>query len=410
MYTAIGTTGSLARNLESPAQDRRRANDLRNRTAPFVGGVTSAVNSLFVKLDALKASAGVLVASNNEGVFSQRVGTTSESDVITVTVGSQAEDASYRLVPSQLAQTQQNVGFEFGGADETRLARGQNSYSITDGRNYFTITSDGTANSVSFEVTDFGASLNRLELIATEINVANVGVTAAVMHDDMTVTAVRLEITSTISGASGGFTITDSAGNSVAVTGTQTAGLAAQDATYALDGAVETSPTNTVSLQEGQVELELKQGLGRLVEVEVAPDGPAVASAVVNFVEDFNDLLALLANGTLAQAKKARETLGEEMLAKSAELDQIGVTQDRSGRLAVDDDRLETALEDSTDAVGELLGGEEGVVTKLIASLGGLPNTGVGRLQAGRTLTAGGDGLGLGAAFTDSGFALDIGA
>ena len=39
------------------------------------------------------------------------------------------------------------------------------------------------------------------------------------------------------------------------VTGTQTAGLAAQDATCTLDGAVETGPTNTVSLQEVQVEL-----------------------------------------------------------------------------------------------------------------------------------------------------------
>ena len=255
MYTAIGTTGSLARNLESPTQDRRRANDLRNRTAPFVGGVTSAVNSLFVKLDALKASAGVLVASNGEGVFSQRVRTTSESDVITVTVGSGAQDAVYRLVPSQLAQTQQYVGFEFDGAYAARLARGQDFHNITEGRNYFTITSDGTTNAVSFEVTDFGASLNTLELIATEINVANAGVTAEVVHDDMTVTDARLEITSVTSGAGGGFTITDIAGNSVEVTGTQTAGLAAQDATYTLDGAVETGPTNTVSLQEDQVEL-----------------------------------------------------------------------------------------------------------------------------------------------------------
>ena len=81
--------------------------------------------------------------------------------------------------------------------------------------------------------------------------------------------------------------------------------------------------------------------------MEVDPDHPAATAVVVEFVEDFNDLLALLANESLAQAKKARETLGEELQAKSAELDQIGVSQDRSGRLAVVDDRLEAAFADS---------------------------------------------------------------
>ncbi len=142
--------------------------------------------------------------------------------------------------------------------------------------------------------------------------------------------------------------------------------------------------------------------------MEVDPDHPAATAVVVEFVEDFNDLLALLVNESLAQAKKARETLGEELQAKSAELDQIGVSQNRSGRLVVDDDRLEAALDDSMGSVSELLGGAEGVVTKLIASLGRLPNTGMDRLQAGRALTAGRDGPGLGAAFADSGFALDI--
>jgi hypothetical protein len=251
------------------------------------------VNSLLVKLDALKASAGVLVASNGKGVFSQRVGTTSESDVITVTMGSRAQDAVYRLVPSRLAQTQQNVGFKFDDAYAARLARGQDFYNITEGRNYFTITSDGTANAVSFEVTNFDASLNTLELIATEINVANAGVTAEVVHDDMTVTDARLEITSTISGAGGGFTITDSAGNSVEVTGTQTrwpggAGRHLRPGRRGGDG-----PDQHREPAGGPGRTGTQAGLVRLVEVEVAADGPAVAAAVVvvDFVEDFNDQL-----------------------------------------------------------------------------------------------------------------------
>ena len=416
LYSAIGTTGSLVRPLGSRAQDWRQANEVRNRAAPFVGGITTALNSLFVKARALRASAGRLVAANGNGVFSQRVGTASQAEVITVTVGRQAEDATYQVSVAQLAQAQQNIGFEFDGGFETRLARGQDFYTLTGGRNFFTITSDATTKSISFEVTDFGGSLNTLKEIALVINVANVGVKAEVVHDDRTVTNVRLQLTSTASGEDAGFSITDSAGNTIRVTGSDRASLAAQDANYAVDGALDTAPTNTVSLQAGEVKLQLRQAFGDIVEVEVARDRPAAAAAVVDFVEDFNDLLALLANGTFAQATRAKDALGRQSQEKSAELEQIGISRDRTGRLKVDDEKLESALRDSIETVGELLGGSLGLATRLLEGLGALPTTGVARLQTGLgavsksgvTSFLTGEISGVSSAFAASGFAFDI--
>ena len=411
LYEAIGQTGSLGRRLDSPQKDLSASSNLRNRAAPFVGGVTTALSSLFKQIKTTRNSASVLIESNGNGVFGARAGTASESDVITVRVGSGAQDAIYRISASKLAQTGRNIGTEFDGAYPARLARGQNFETITGGRNVFTITSDSTSTSVSFEVTKVGGSRTTLLELAEAINVANVGVKAEVVSDDVTVTNVRLVLTSTGSGTEAGFTISDSAGTAIRISGADTVSLSAEDSKYAVDGAVGSGPTNTVILQNGEVEVDLEQALDEVIVVEIGRDRAAVAAATQQFVEDFNDLLALLANGTFAQATKAKDALGKGVRKQVRELEGIGITRDLTGRLELDEKKFKKALKSDIGAVSELLGGADGIATALSLSLGALPTSLVGRLQTGLGTLSGTVGTGLGGTVTTSetiGFALDV--
>jgi flagellar capping protein FliD len=89
--------------------------------------------------------------------------------------------------------------------------------------------------------------------------------------------------------------------------------MSAEDAKYVVDGVVGTGPTNTVVLQNGQVEVDLGQALDEVIVVKIGRDRAAVAAATQQFVEDFNDLLALLGNGTVAQATKAKNALSGQI-------------------------------------------------------------------------------------------------
>ena len=105
LYEALGRTGSLGRRLDSTRRDLSESSNLRNRAAPFLGGVSTALNALFVQIAAVRRSASALIEANGNGVFSQRAGTSSKAEIITVRVGSGAEDAVYRISVSKLAQT-----------------------------------------------------------------------------------------------------------------------------------------------------------------------------------------------------------------------------------------------------------------------------------------------------------------
>ena len=240
------------------------------------------------------------------------------------------------------------------------------------------------------------------------INVANVGVKAEVVSDDVTVTNVRLVLTATESGADAGFTIADSAGTAIRISGADSVSLSAEDAKYVVDGEIGGGPSNTVTLQGGQVELDLKQALNEVIVVEVGRDRAAVSAATQRFVEDFNDLLALLANDTFAQATKAKDTLNKDVRKLAGELERIGITRDRTGRLSLDERKFIKALKSDISVVSNLLGGKDGIATGLIGALGALPTSLLGRLQTGLGTST---GTGLGGAGTPlevTGFALDV--
>ena len=250
-----------------------------------------------------------------------------------------------------------------------------------------------------------GGNRTALLEIAQEINIAQIGVTAKVVNDD---DDFRLILTSDASGAAGGFTVADLAGNAVSASGMDTVVIAAQDAVFAVNGLQATSASNTLTLQDSLVQVDLLQPTRQLVRIEIRSSPELVLEAVADFIGAFNDTLAFLSNGTFAQALRAKNALGEPIRANLGELSAIGVTQDRFGHLSVDDDTFASALRSDPDRVEALIGSPEGIAGKLAGELEDIGAAPVGRLPSpfGSTSTV----ASIVSALTSPGFALDVSA
>ncbi len=106
----------------------KRSERLLSSSALFLGSVTSSINSLFLRVDKLRAAAQVLVSSNGNGVFSQKTGFSSDPDLVTVAVNNGASDDKFHISVAEIAQTQKNVGKELTGSSLSEFIPGRNFY------------------------------------------------------------------------------------------------------------------------------------------------------------------------------------------------------------------------------------------------------------------------------------------
>ena len=326
------------------------------------------LNTLFARVDKLRAAAQVLVSSNGNGVFSQKAGFSSDPDLVDVTVGNGAADDKFHISVAEIAQTQQNIGKQLTGSNISEFI---------PVRNFFTITSESSVNTVFFEVEKAGGNRTALLEIAQQINVADIGVNAEVVNDD---DEFRIILTSGASGNGGGFTVADLTGNTVSVGEMDTVVLAAQDADFAIDGTQLTSSENSFTLAGSSVRVEILQSTWQLVGIEIRSNADVVTASLDAFFIAFDDVLAFLSNGTFSQAVRAKDALSSRIREVRGELSLIGIEQDRTGRLEVDETVFKRALRDDPKTVEALIGEVEGIATKLAGELEQIASGPVARL------------------------------
>ena len=366
LYRTLRTATGLPRGSGRLAVSRSER--LLSSSAVFLGGVTSLLNTLFARVDKLRAAAQVLVSSNGNGVFSQKAGFSSDPDLVDVTVGNGAADDKFHISVAEIAETQQNIGKQLTGSNISEFI---------PVRNFFTITSESSVNTVFFEVEKAGGNRTALLEIAQQINVADIGVNAEVVNDD---DEFRIILTSGASGNGGGFTVADLTGNTVSVSEMDTVVLAAQDADFAIDGTQLTSSENSFTLAGSSVRVEILQSTRQLVGIEIRSNADVVTASLDAFFIAFNDVLAFLSNGTFSQAVRAKDALSSRIREVRGELSLIGIEQDRTGRLEVDETVFKRALRDDPKTVEALIGGVEGIATKLAGELEQIASGPVARL------------------------------
>ncbi|MGC1870521.1 MAG: flagellar filament capping protein FliD [Acidobacteriaceae bacterium] len=209
-----------------------------------------------------------------QGVLASMDGSSSNTSVLQLTSASNTAIAgSHTVVVKTLAQTNSYYSNDF--ANSSDLVTGS-----------LTLTINGSQQTIN---ADSGG--DTLTQLATNINNAEVGVTANVITD---AGGQRLSLTSNTSGTVGGFTISSALTD--ATTPSNTIGFTqaqpGSDASFSVDGISETSSSNTVSNAIPGVTFELLSAApSSPVQIEITNDNSSVETAVQTFVTNYNQAM-----------------------------------------------------------------------------------------------------------------------
>ncbi len=276
------------------------------------------------------------------GALSQKAVTSSDPTIATATAQNTAVSGTHSVVVSHLATVSSSYSDPI--ADPTTL----NGTTLTI--NYGDPDNPSKTDSITLPDT-----IKTLQDVANAINgsASNTGVTASVQNDS---NGQRLVLVSKASGAAGNLTVTGG------VKFNQ--GVAGQDATGSVDGVPFDSASNTLTGVISGVNLQLESGSpGTTVQIGITPDTTTAATALANFVTDYNTVMQTInaqfsadSSGNLGplEADPSLRALQTQMLQLAGDsasgvgqyvnLQSLGVEMQNDGTLQLNTSTLDTAL------------------------------------------------------------------
>lgn len=333
---------------------------------------------------ALSTFQSSLAGLKNTTTFSKRAATVSDSTVLTASTTSAAKAGSYSLEVSALAKAHS-------------LSSSASFANVTDSVGTGTLTFrfgtwSGTPGSYAFEQNaakaeksiTIDASNNTLAGLRDAINAQNFGVQASIVNDG---SGYRLVLTSKDTGAANAmeisvgsgtgelanFNFTAASRNDADPSNDLTQNIAAQNAAFTINGLGISSASNTVADAIPGVTLALKKETGGTpVSVEVTQDKSAVSKAINDFVTGYNTLVDSIGKLTSYDAKTGqagtllgdasvrgvqrslRNLLNQQVSGVSgpySTLAELGITTDSTGKLQINEGKLDTALTNNFDDI-----------------------------------------------------------
>ncbi len=323
--------------------------------------------------------------------FAVRSATSSNEDVFTVSATNTAVPGSSTIKVERLASTHKLVSTDFADGN---TAVGQGDLTLSVGSNSFTVTIDSSNNTL-YGIRD-----------AINDSANNTGVTASILTVDDPgspgSTVSKLVLTANNSGASNALSVTvanDADSNNTDMVGLSqlvyvsggTTNLtelnAAQDALIKVDGFDVTSSSNTFSgVMPGVTINAVSADTANTYDLTISRDTAAVKTKVKDLVAALNaykttydfltevdleaqeaglltgDATARTINTQISRIVTSSVTQGT---GNYSSLARIGITLSREGRYELDEDDLNTALNDDFDAVAELIAGDNGIAKAL---------------------------------------------
>ena len=345
----------------------KRESDIQAKLSSF-GVFKSGLSDFRASLSGLRDSAKFLSLK----------ATTSDSSVISASVGSNADVGKFNLESKQLAQAHSLASAGFADAKATvgtgtlTIKFGQTDYdSDTDTYNGFTQNAEkGTL------TLDLDSSNNTLIGLRDAINDANAGVNASIIYDGE---AYRLVLASEDTGRTNSMQVSVSdpslAGfefNAGATNMTQT--QVAQDAILSINGLDVTSSSNSFKNTLKGVTLDLEVAKpGQKISLDISKSSEGVVESVQSFVDSYNELVAsikelssydpetktatpLLGDVTLRTAiSQIRGVLGGVVNGLESSsfrtLVDLGLKTEADGSLKLDTSKLNAALSDDPEGV-----------------------------------------------------------
>jgi flagellar hook-associated protein 2 len=275
------------------------------------------------------------------------VSVTSSSDYVSATAGTSAVAGSLQVTVGQTAAAHQ-LSFTNTAALTATVTTGSNLVRLDrlDGSTVDLDTGDGS-----------------LQGLLTALNASGTGVKASTVRlDDGT---YRLQVTSTVTGASSDFTLKNLDGSDLLGGATVSAG---RDAEITIGSDTLHSSTNTFTNIANGLSITLKTGVtaGTVATLDVAQDTSKMTSTVKSIVDSINDALTKIdsltaynsttkTSGPLAGDSAVREVrnalLDTVYPTDGTSMASLGIQLDRYGKLTFDADAFETAYEDDPAGV-----------------------------------------------------------
>ena len=304
----------------------------------------AAFTALGTDLAALSTALGSLTSF--DGALSQKLGSSSDTGVLTLTSASTVATAgSHTVVVTSLASTSSNYSDLVSASDTL-----SGSLSIQIG------SDASSAKSITIASTS-----NTLTSLAKTINDGSYGVSASVVTGPA---GSRLSLVSNASGLAGRITLGGSLTDATAAkTVGFTSGQPGLDAVLSVDGLPTTSASNTVTGAIPGVTFQLLSApLNSPVQVQITNDNSAVESAAANLVSAYNKVAADIKTQTGKDATGAAEPLfgspvlsqiqsqltasltGSAAVGSIKNLQQLGFSVNPDGTLAIDNTTLGSAL------------------------------------------------------------------
>lgn len=364
---------------------------------------TTKVSALGQFRSALSTFQESLEKLNDPALFEKRSATSSAKDIVSITADSKAVAGNYNVQVFNLAQTSKVA---LAGVDNASDALGSGTLTINVGEE-----------SLDIDVTD-----GSLTDIRDAINAAGkeMGLSATIVTDPSGASGSRLVLSSTTSGTDNDISVAVSAD----ATG-ELGGLAfappsgadadfqpspldadnpraarvisySRDANFAIDGINLSSASNTVENAIEGVTLTLKAAQSKealdnaeTVNLGVSQDKAGVKQSITDFVDAYNKMLDsvnALTNVTsvggddgepLAAALVGDSSVRSFMSAMRSELGSpaagegiriladLGISTQRDGKLGVDSDKLDKALDGNFEQVNSFFTGEQGLMARL---------------------------------------------
>ncbi len=338
----------------------------------------SAYGQLTSSLASLQAAVRKLTATGISACTA-----TSSSAAVAVSTGSNAAPGNYSIQVNQLAQTQKLVSPGFASSSAS-LGAGTLSITVAGGS---TVALAPTSNS--------------LEGLRDAINNAGLTVTASIV-DDGSASGKRLVIAGKDTGAGKTFSLSgsgalaafsfdpaapvefgyDGSGNApTAMSRTQSA----QDAQLTIDGMKVSSATNTITSALPGITLRATQVTTTAVSVDVQRDAAGIKSSANALAKAWNDLKSLVATQTawndttktgaalhgesgpssiLSQIRGAI-TKAVPGAGSFTQLTDLGISFQKDGTIAVNDAKLQSAIDGHPSDLQALFAGSDGVATRL---------------------------------------------
>jgi len=316
--------------------------------------VLQAQDTVFTSLgtDLSALSTSVQSLTDFEGVFAEKQGSSSDTDVLSLTSASgTAVAGSHTITVGTLAQTSSSVSSAVSAND--------------------TLSGSITIQGHTFNI-DSADNDTTLASLSSAINSADIGVTTSVITDS---SGSRLSIVSGTSGAAGQLAPITTNAFAGAASGAITfpSGQTGQDATLSIDGVAITSSSNTVANVIPGVTFQLLAASTTPVQVEITPDTTDIGTAISGFVSAFNKVVGdinaqegtgsssnpavLLGNTTIAQIQDGLSSslFGTVASGSINNISQLGLSVNNDGTLSLDADTLNGALNNNlADVTGFL--------------------------------------------------------